>query len=166
MLNFWNTIVETNTFNFIVLVAIFAVLYQKLDVSSKLEALKQNISDFIEKSKQEKENSEVYLKNAQNEVMNLDSEIKTKLDKATELAQNVFDEIHQMANKSIEKLEKNVDNVIENEARKINTKLTNETADSAIQLATQKLKEKFTQEPQLHTQYINESIETLDRINL
>lgn len=164
MANFWNLIVQSNTFNFIIMLVIFTMLWQKLDITSKIEAMKLEITEFIEKSKREKELANQHLQDAEKSVANLDNEIKEKLDKSKLMAQNVFDEIQDMANKSIEKIEANVDKIISNETRKVNTKLSHSTADNAISLATTKLQEMFAQNPELHNQYINDSIETLDRV--
>lgn len=164
MANFWNLIVQSNTFNFIIMLVIFTMLWQKLDITSKLEAMKSDIAEFIEKSKCEKELASLHLQDAEKSVANLDNEIKEKLDKSKLMAQNVFDEIQDMAAKSIEKIEANVDKIISNETRKVNTKLSQTTADNAVNLATQKLQERFAQNPELHNKYINDSIETLDRV--
>lgn len=166
MTGFWNLIVQSNTFNFIVMLVIFAMLWQKLDITSKIETMKSEISEFLEKSKHEKELAAQHLQDAEKSVENLDSEIKEKLDKSKLMAQNVFDEIQTMAQKNIEKIEANVDKIIDNETRKVNTKLSRTTADNAVSLATTKLQEMFAQNPELHNQYINDSIETLDRIKL
>lgn len=37
--NFWNIIVESNTFNFAVLLVIFAVLYKKMNVADGIEKI-------------------------------------------------------------------------------------------------------------------------------
>ena len=139
MANFWNLIVQSNTFNFIVMLVILGILWQKLNLSSAVEKMKSEIA--------------------------LDAEIKESLDKSKVLAQNVFDEIQTMAQKSVEKIEANVDKIIDNETRKVNTKLSNATADSAINLAKSRLKEMFDANPELHNKHINDAIETLDRIS-
>lgn len=164
MANFWNLIVQSNTFNFIVMLAILAVAYQKLNLSSAIEKMKSEIIDFIEKSKTERKDSEVHLTNTKKSVENLDSEIRETLEKSKAIAQNVFDEIQGMAQKSVEKIEANVDKIIDNETRKVNTKLSQTTADSAVSLATLKLKEHFATKPELHAKNINEAIETLDKV--
>ena len=41
--NFWNIIVKSNTFNFAVLLLIFAILFKKLNVSALVEKIKQDI---------------------------------------------------------------------------------------------------------------------------
>jgi len=164
MANFWDLIVQTNTFNFIVMLAIFAILWQKLNVSEKIEGMRTSITEFIEKSKQEKDAAQKYLKEANNSVENLDSEIKAQIDKAETLAHNVFEEIQAMTEKSIEKIQSNVEKIIDNETRKAVSKLTNETANDAVILAKSMLKEKFIQNPQLHDACINEAINALDGV--
>lgn len=166
MADFWNLIVQSNTFNFIVMLVIFAIIWQKLNLSASLVKMKSDIVEFIENSKKERTISEEHLLDAKKSIENLDSEIKEKLEKSKVLAQNVFEEIQTMALKSVEKIEANVDKIIDNETRKINSKLSDSTVDSAVKLATEKLKAMFSQNPELHAQYINKSIEALNRIKL
>lgn len=164
MTEFWDLIVRSNTFNFLILLAILAILWQKLEIDTKLEKMKVDIANFIENSKKERETADKHLASAKTSVENLDTEIQITLEKAKLSAQNVFDEIQDMAQKSIAKIEANVDKIIDNEKRKITTKLSDETISASIERASNKLKEMFTQNPQLHEQYINKSIETLERI--
>ncbi len=166
MVEFWDLIVRSNTFNFLILVTILAIVWQKLDIDSKLEKMKVDIANFIENSQKEKEAADKHLSAAQFSVENLDTEIQATLEKAKQSAQNVFEEIQNMARKSIEKIEKNVDNIIDNEKRKVTVKLSDATVSASIIRAGEKMKEMFAQNPQLHEQYINQSIETLDRIKL
>ncbi len=166
MAEFWDLIVRSNTFNFIVLLAILAVAWQKLNISGAIEKMKSEIADFIENSKRERENSEKHLAATKKSVENLDAEIRETIEKSKISAQNVFNEIQGMAQKSVEKIEANVDKILSNEERKVNTKLSQNTANEAINLATSKLKAMFEEKPQLHEASINEAIENLDRIKL
>lgn len=166
MAEFWDLIVRSNTFNFAVLLVILGILYHKLNISSAIEKMKAEVIAFIENSKNEREQAEKHLTDTKKSVENLDNEIKDSLEKSRILAQNVFDEIQSMAQKSVEKIEANVDKIIDNERRKTTTRLSKSTAQKAIEVATAKLKEKFEQNPELHKNYINQSIEILDRIKL
>ena len=166
MAEFWDLIVRSNTFNFIVLLVILAIIYQKLNISSAIEKMKSDIAAFLENSKKEREASEKHLTDTKKSVEHLDEEIKETLEKSKVLAQNVFDEIQSMAQKSVEKIEANVDKIIDNETRKINTQLSRTTASSAVALATAKLKERFEKDHALHEKHINDAIETLNRIKL
>jgi len=104
MAEFWDLIVRSNTFNFIIMLVIFAIIWQKLDISTKIENMRIEIANIIEKSKQEKEKAEKHLTSTKAEIANLDEEIKETLEKAELSAQNVFNEIKQMATRSIEKI--------------------------------------------------------------
>lgn len=166
MAELWDLIVRSNTFNFVVLLAILAVIWNKLNISEKLEFMRQEIADFIEKSKQEKDNAQKQLKTTKKDVEHLSEEINETLEKAKISAQNVFDEIKQMTKIGIEKIEANVDKIIDNETRKINSKLTIETSQKAIDLAKEKLQKMFDENPQMHNTFIEQSIETLDKVKL
>ena len=166
MAELWDLIVRSNTFNFVVLLAILAVIWNKLNISEKLEFMRQEIADFIEKSKQEKDNAQKQLKTTKKDVEHLSEEINETLEKAKVSAQNVFDEIKQMTKIGIEKIEANVDKIIDNETRKINSKLTIETSQKAIDLAKEKLQKMFDENPQMHNTFIEQSIETLDKVKL
>ena len=166
MAELWDLIVRSNTFNFVVLLAILAVIWNKLNISEKLKFMRQEIADFIEKSKQEKDNAQKKLKTTKKDVEHLSEEINETLEKAKISAQNVFDEIKQMTKIGIEKIEANVDKIIDNETRKINSKLTNETSQKAIDLAKEKLQKMFDENPQMHNTFIEQSIETLDKVKL
>lgn len=166
MLNFWNLIVESNTFNFAVLVVIIVMVWQKADFGSKIDGLRSSIIDFMEKSRTEKVNSEKNLYDAQNEVKNLDEKIGKELDEANLRARNVVASIEDMARVSIQKLEKNVTTVIENETRKINNTLLNDTIDKAIVRSEELLRARFNENPELHTEYINRSLRILDKVEI
>lgn len=166
MLNFWNLIVESNTFNFFVLVVIIVMVWQKGDFSSKISDLRENIIDFIEKSKKILADAQKRLFNAENEVKNLDNEIAKELDEANSRARNVVASIEDMARVSVEKLEKNVTTVIENETRKVNNTLLNDTIDKAIAKSEEILRGKFRENPSLHDEYVNRSLEIFEKIEI
>ena len=166
MLNFWKLIVESNTFNFVVLVVILVIVWQKADLSKIIDDMRLSIIDFMEKSKSEKANAEKNLYKAQEEVKNLDKEIAKELGEAEQRARNVASSIEDMARTSIEKLNKNVTTVIENETRKVNNTLLNDTIDKVLERSEEILKEKFKENPELHTEYINRSLVILQNIEI
>ena len=166
MAEFWTLIVKSNTFNFIIMLIIFAIIWQKLNISEKLETIRLEIANFIENSKHEKENAEKQLETTKKDIENVKDEIIKTIESAKISAQNVYEEINKMTHNAVEKIEANVDKIIDNETRKINSKLTINTAQSAINLAKTKLKKMFEENPNLHEQYIEQSIEAIDRIKI
>lgn len=166
MAEFWALIVKSNTFNFIIMLVIFAIIWQKLYISEKLETMRIEIANFIENSKHEKESAEKKLETTKKDVENVKDEISKTIEAAKVSAQNVYEEINKMTNNAVEKIEANVDKIIDNETRKINSKLTIDTAQNAINLAKTNLKKMFEENPSLHEQYIEQSIEAIDRIKI
>ena len=116
-MNIWNLIVESNTFNFIVMVIILAVLMQKMNVSSLLENLKDNIINKIEMSKSARENAENDLKKAQNAVANLDNEIKESIELTKKNIEGAVKQTLANADVQAQNILKNVQTVIDNEER-------------------------------------------------
>lgn len=166
MAEFWALIVKSNTFNFIVMLVILAIIWQKLNISEKLEDMRVKIANFIENSKHEKENAEKQLSATKKDVENIKEEIFKNIEQAKVSAQNVFEEINKMTHGAIEKIEANVDKIIDNETRKINSKLTIEASQKAIDLAKEKLQKMFDENPQMHNNFIEQSIETLDKVKI
>ncbi len=82
--NLWNLILESNTFNFVVLVVILVIVMQKLHISDKLEDIKHEIIDKIEKSKQAKEDAAYSLADAKTKIEHLEEDIEEKRNKNEE----------------------------------------------------------------------------------
>ena len=101
-MNFWNAILESNTFNFAILLLIFSILYKKLNVSSLVENLKSEVVKRIEDAKQERLQASQKLKDAQKSVENLDNEIKSQLSDATQKAENLSKQIISSAEEKVQ----------------------------------------------------------------
>lgn len=164
--NLWNIILESNTFNFVVLVVILAVVMQKLHIADALEKLKNDIIETIEKSKRARAEAEDYLSDAKIKTQNLESEIAERISLANTQAHNVGEMIHEAAQKKIKQLSDNIEKVIEAEEKTIKIKLNDQTAQASIQMAENLIIERLTQDPSLHEKYINESIEELEKAAL
>lgn len=162
----WNLIVESNTFNFIILVIILWVLLQKMHVVSLLENLKDNIINKIEMSKSEREKAENELKKARNAVANLDNEIKESIELTRKNIEGAVKQTLENAELQAENILNNVKNVIENEEKQISSKLLNSTAQQAVQSAKDKIIARLKANPELHNKYIDEAIEDIDKVTL
>ena len=166
MLEFWDLIVKSNTFNFIVMLVIIGIIAQKIKLADKLEAMRNEISNYIETSKHQKEAAQNYLETTRHDLANLQNDIDKKLKNAKVSAQNVFNEINEMTTKTIEKIENNVEKIIDNETQKLSSAISSETAKNAINLAKTKLQKMFEENPSLHKQHITQSINTIDKIEI
>ena len=163
--NFWNTIVQTNTFNFAILVLI-AIVFKKIKIGDILENLKEDIVKAIRKAEEEKSKASKDLSEAKKSIEHLDDEIKSALSDAASRANQIAEQILGNTQKEIGLIKSNIDKVITNEEKTISAKLTEKTAKASIALARNHIISVLENQPELHEKYINESINELDRIQL
>lgn len=166
IIKIWDIILKSNTFNFAILILIFAILANKLNIGEKLDNLKQSIVKSIETAQLKKEEAARLLSNARQDVENLDEEISERLAKAQESASNIADAILKNAGEKARKFETEISKSIKAEEKIVCAKLSKQTAEAAILLAKEHIKNLLENNREFHRKFINESIEELDRINL
>jgi len=164
--NFWNLILESNTFNFIVLAVIIVAVMQKLKVADAVEKLKNDIVYAIETSRQAKENAQSHYRSAKSKIEHIDEEISEKLTLASKQAENVAGSIIETTERKVKQIEDNVKKVIEAEEKTLVTSMTDKTSNASVELAKKYIIARLGEEPELHNRYIEESIEELDRMEI
>ncbi len=164
IVNFWKLIVESNTFNFIVLMIIFAVLFKKLNISNTIEQVAQEISKAIENVKKERETAKNKLINAQKSIENLDNDIHQRLLEAEERANGISKQIEENTNSQIELIEKNIKRVILAEEKTLSAQMTEKTLKTSVEIAKKQIINMLKNSPELHNKFIDESIENIDKV--
>ncbi len=166
IIKLWDIIVKSNTFNFAILLLIFAVLSNKLNLSEKLENLREAVAKTIEDAQLKKEVAAKFLSGARQDVEHLDEEVEKRISKAKENASAISEEILKEAGVKAKKFETGISKRIETEEKKISTTLSKQTASAAVELAKDHIKNILENNRDFHRKLINESIEEIDRINL
>lgn len=166
LFNFWKLIVESNTFNFIVLLVILVIVMQKLKVSEAAAKLKDNIVNAIENAKNAKEKAKTYYDDAKSKIEHIEDEVSERLALATRQAENVADSISENTSRKVTQIEHNVEKVVEAEKKTLITELTDKTTKSSIILAEKYIKLRLDNELELQDKYIEEGIEELDKVNI
>lgn len=166
MAEFWNLLVQSNTFNFAILVIIIAVVFAKIDLPGIIEKIKNDVTRAIENAKQEKENAEKDLKNAQKTAANTDNEVAEQLKTAENNAHNLSQGIMKNTELQIENIKSNILKVINAEEKSLSAKLTQNTVNNSIELAKQNIINKLNENPDLHNKFIDDSINEIDRVQL
>ncbi len=164
LVNFWNLIVESNTFNFIVLILIFAILFKKINISSVIEKIRDEIVNTIENAKKEQENAKNKLLNAEKAIENIDDEIKQKLNEASKRAEDMSKQILDNTDLRLKLIEKNIERVVNAEEKTLSAKMTEKTLKTSVELAKKQIINMLESNPDMHNKYIDESIENLDRV--
>lgn len=166
MTNFWNIIIETNTFNFVILAIIIAIVWVKLDINKVFQTLKENISNAIENAKTSKLDADRELKKAKKLFKNIQNEITEQEQQAQKTANAMVNSITKNLEEQLNSIEKNINLAIQNEEKEYSLNLTHETTDKAIKIAEQKIINMLNDNPQLHEKLIQESINELSKVKL
>lgn len=159
MTNFWDIIVETNTFNFAILAIIIAVVLTKINIPELTEKIRKEIAKQIENARLEKQNAQNELKSAKRITKNTDNEVSEKLQGAKNNAKLLSDEIKKNTKEQIQNINANIERVISSEEKKMSAKLKSDTMKNAIELARQDITNKL--DIKLHEKLIEQSIKEL-----
>ena len=166
MTDFWNLIVQSNTFNFAILAIIIAIVCVKIDLLNVIEKIKEDIALAIENANYEKQSTEKELRKTKKLVKNTDQEVDEKISHAKKSAKLLSDEIKKNTELSIQHIKENIYRVIKAEEKKVSAELTYKTIESSIELAKKNIIEMLNNNIELHNKFIEKSIQELDKIEL
>lgn len=164
LLNFWKLIVESNTFNFVVLILIFAILFKKINLADTIEKIRLDIVRTIENAKKEQQDAKSKLANAQKAIEHIDDDIKERLNEAGKRAESISKQILENTDNQVALIEKNIERVISAEEKTISASLAQKTVKSSVELAKKQIIEMLESNPELHKKYIDESIANIDKV--
>ena len=161
-----NGLLESNLFNFVVMVAIFALIAKGVKIGEKLEGNKQKIVETVNSAVQTKETSHSELKKVEESVKNLSDEIKTIVDNAKESLATLEKKIVADSEKQVSSIEANVSKVVESEASKLTSKLAKGVSNASVALAECNMRKLLRENADLHNKFIYDSIDELDRVEI
>ena len=160
----FENILHSNLINFAVMITVIACVMAKLNLGEKIENLRNSIVKRVEDSDTAKNDADKFLTDTKKSVENLGQELAAIKDNAVKSADNMANKIIEDAKNQVDKFEQNAHKNIENEFAKVQSELKNEVSELSIDLARNNIKEKLTQDNELHKKLINESIDKLDRV--
>lgn len=164
LLNFWNLIVESNTFNFVVLILIFAILFKKINLSDTIEKIRLDIVNTIDNAKKEQQEAKNKLTGAQKAIEHIDEDIKGRLKEASQRAEGISKQISENTDAQVKLIEKNIERVITAEEKTLSAQMSEKTLKSSVAIAQEQIKNMLESNPELHNKFIDESIENLDKV--
>ncbi|MBR1942235.1 hypothetical protein IJ843_00700 [bacterium] len=159
----WNTIVQTNTFNFIIFVLIFAIILKVAKVGNLIASMQEKVKQFVNDSVSAKENSVQNLKKAEETASKVGLEIKEIIDNADLNAMRLGRKILADANVQSENILKSADKVNDANGKKIIYELSQEAALASVELAKKHIINVLDKKPQYHAKFLEDSINELDR---
>lgn len=163
----WNTfVVETNLFNFIIMVCILALVFWKMDLKSILASMQEKVAQTIDEVNQNKAKSEETLSEAKKAVEKLPEDIEKINSDAKESAEMISAKIIDDAKKQAEHISQNADKVISAEEKQIVSNLIKQVSATSVEKSRENAVNMLKDNIEMHEKYIRESIEKLDGLTL
>ncbi len=162
----WNIIVHSNTFNFVVMLCLLAFIVRKFDIGGALNKSVADVSILIEKSTDEKVIAENNLKQTKENVKNLEYEVQNKMETAKEHVNTLSHSVSSATELKVSKIQQNLEKSILSEEKKISSSMLADVAKNSIESAKSKILSELSANPLLHEKYIDESLEQIDRMTL
>lgn len=162
----WHRIIETNTFNFVIFLAIILYILKKINLSEKIVTLQNNIKNEIKKSEETKKEAEIGYKKAQENKKNIEKEINEIITNSKKTAENISNNIIKQADREIDLIKSNSQKIIENNIEKAYIQIINKIALESFEIVRNDLQKETIQNKELHQKFINEAIKELEGIEI
>jgi len=166
VISFLSYLAKSNLINFLLMVGLLAWIVVKMNLKKSMDDAVAGIEKSIKKSEQEKENSLRNRDEAKSSLDKLPQEV-SQIEKFAQQKSVVYEkQLSESAQKSISALNDNAVSTIEIEEKKISSNLQDETVKKSINRAKENIISKLNSEPDLHTKFIDESLEEFNRVKL
>lgn len=166
MTDIWQIIVQSNTFNFIIVFAVMVYIAVKLDVKSKIETLRAEIRTYVDKSSEEKMSAEKSLNEINEKIKHLPDEIEDIKNSAQNNIKGISQRIEFEIEDKKKDIENNANRILNLEIKTFKEKLTGRLSQVSIDLSRKNAIEQLQNNRELHNKYIYDAINELDRIDL
>jgi len=161
----WTLIVKSNTFNFIFLVLILGLICKRVKAGTLLSNAQNKVKEDIDTSDKIKKASIEELARAKEDIKNLQNEIDEIFDKSKENAENFKRKTSDEIEFQKRKISENVEKTAKSEEIKAVSGLTEKTALAVAEVVKKHLIDTLNKNPKYHQNFIEESIQELDRLN-
>ena len=159
------TLIQSNTLNFLIVLFIIVFLVKKLNVSEKIEKLSDEIKNYVETSETEKQQAQTELGRINDKIAKLPA-LSERIRKSTQRnVNNIADNAKKHTEVQKQDITNNAKRLFSLETRLFKSKLTNLLSETSIELAKENAIKQLKENPELHNKYIEKAIEELDRIN-
>ena len=166
MSNVIQFLIQTNTINFIIVLTIIIVIVKKLNIGNKIDKIKSDITNYVETSEKEKQQTEVELSRINDKISKLPAVIE-RIKKSTENSvRNIERNIKEETEEKKQDISNNAKRLFNLETKKFKSRLTSILAEKSIEIARENAIKRLIENPDLHGKYIDNAIEELDGIVL
>ena len=165
-LNILKELATSNTINFAIMAILLGVIIKKLHLSTAFEKSIEAIKNQISNSETEKANSSKILGKNKDLIEKLPNELE-EMEKTSQSKLTAFEEkIEDNTRKTIENLVLSTDRIKSIEEKKVSNLLTQSTSKEALELAKNRICELLDNNPEMHNDFIQQSIDELDKVKI
>ena len=166
MNNLMQTLIQSNTLNLLVVLAVLVWLVLKLNIGQNLENSKEEIKSYVNEAENEKNEAEKRLTKIQNKIKKLPTEIKI-IERA---AKNNIDSLTKKSQEVVEEkktdIDNNVNRIMDLETKKFKSRLTAMLSEASVNLARDNAVKQLENNRSMHDKYINDAIDEIDGMTL
>ena len=166
MSDFLHLLLQSNIFNFILVVAIIVYLVRKFNLKQKIEKLTNEIKSYVDESENEKLDAEKELRNINDKIAKLPSEIDNINRSADNSVKSLSEKILTETESQKQDILNNAERLLNLETKKFKSKLVGILSEKSVELVQQNTINQLNSNRDLHKKYIDNAISELDRINL
>ena len=167
MLDFsWSNILNSNAFNFTILVIFFAVLMKYLKLPEAMESQRQDIQNSVEASDNlKKEAEEAFLK-VEKSLENLPQELDEIIQKADSAAKAFEAKSKDEIDRLVGSIKENAKKQLEAEEKQVQSALLKNVSKASVDVAQKQVKRVLDGNKELHRKFINDFINSIDRLEV
>ena len=166
MSDFLHLLLQSNIFNFILVVAIIVYLVRKFNLKQKIEKLTNEIKSYVDESEKEKLDAEKELKNINDKIEKLPSEIDNINRSADNSVKSLSEKIRIETESQKQDILNNAERLLNLETKKFKSKLVGILSEKSVELVQQNTINQLNSNQDLQKKYIDNAISELDRINI
>lgn len=166
ILNILKELATSNTINFAIMAILLGLIIKKLHLSTAFEKSIDAIKNQISNSEEEKANSSKILSKNKDLIEKLPNELE-EMEKTSQSKLTAFEEkIEDNTRKTIDNLVLSTDRIKSIEEKKVSNLLTQSTSKEALELAKNRICELLEKNPEMHNDFIQQSIDELDKVKI
>ena len=166
MSDFLHLLLQSNIFNFILVVSIIVYLVRKFNLKQKIEKLSNEIKSYVDESEKEKLDAEKELKNINDKIAQLPSEIDNINRSADNSVKSLSEKIRIETESQKQDILNNAERLLNLETKKFKSKLVGILSEKSVELVQQNTINQLNSNQKKKKKYIDNAISELDRINL
>lgn len=162
----WSNILESNAFNFTVMVIFFAILVKYLKLPESIEADRTNIQRNIELSDEEKRTAQSKFHSVEKSLESLPSELDKIIKNADVTAKAFEKQSREEIQKLVVSIKENAQKQVSTEEKQAQSALMKNIGKSSVEIAQKQVKRAFDQNNELHRKVISDFINDIDKLQV